>query len=209
MSVDPERAASASAEVTVYVPDNSLRRGYRSLVSDVVRELMQTRWLTFQLLRRDVSSFYKQSLLGALWLVIVPLVTVLTFIGLRSSGVVKVGAVGAPYPVFAVLGVAVWQLFAQGIVSGAGSLVASGDMSSRINFSKKALVIAAMGRTLVSFGVLAVLTAVLMLGYALTGWRYSPGAFALLAPLALLPTLLLTLGLSFQMALLNALARDV
>ena len=82
-------------------------------------------------------------------------------------------------------------------------------MISRINFSKKALVIAAMGRTLVSFAVLAVLTTVLILGYALTGWRYSPGASALFAPLALVPTLLLTLGLSFQLALLNALARDV
>jgi lipopolysaccharide transport system permease protein len=208
-SAAPHSEAMNDDEVTTYLPDNSLRKGYASLVRDIVTELIDTRFLTYQLFKRDLAAFYKQSLLGGIWLIVVPLVTVGTFIILRGSGVVAVGRIDAPYPVFAVLGLAVWQLFAQGLVSGAGSLVQGGDMVSRINFSKKSLVIGSMGRALVSFLVLLALAVVLLIAYGLGAWRFHPTPALALVPLALLPTALLTLGLSFYMALLNGVMRDV
>lgn len=197
------------ASIVLYRPDHAVRRGYRSAAGDILRELWENRWLTLQLFKRDLLAFYKQSLLGALWIVFVPLVTVGTFVVLKGSGVVAVGQLDAPYPVFATLGVAIWQLFAQGVVSGANSLVAGGEMITRINFSKKSLVIASMGRTVVSFGVLLVLAGGLYGFYALQGQAPALHAAAWLAPLALLPTLVLTLGLSFYLALLNSIVRDI
>jgi lipopolysaccharide transport system permease protein len=206
----PAGARRAIAErVVTYLPDNSLRRGYLSLFGDIVRELAENRYLTFQLFKRDVFAFYKQSLLGAFWIVFVPLITVGTFVLLRGSGVVEAGQIDAPYPVYAVIGVAIWQLFSAGLVAGANSLVLGGEMISRINFSKKALVIAAMGRTIVSFVVLLVLAVVLFAVYVSAGWAWSPSAALLLVPLSLLPTLLLTVGLSFYLALLNGVVRDI
>ena len=198
-----------SERVTTYLPDNSLRQGYRSLLRDIVVELVASRWLIYQLFKRDIASFYKQSVLGVFWVFVVPLVTVGTFALLRGSGVVTAGEVATPYPIFAVLGIAVWQLFAQGIVAGAGSLVGGGDMISRINFSKKSLVIAAMGRTLVSFAVLVGLLLVLFAVYAARGYKIDLHAGIALAPLSLVPLLLLTLGASFYLALLNGVIRDV
>jgi lipopolysaccharide transport system permease protein len=201
--------SDASERVVTYLPDNSLRRGYFSVFGDIVRELSRTRWLTYQLFKRDVVSFYKQSLLGAFWIVFVPLVTLGTFVLLKGSGVVAVGKLDAPYSVFAVLGTAVWQLFSQGLVAGANSLVLGGDLITRINFSKKSLVIASMGRSVVSFLVLVLLSLALVAGHALSGWHYRPTVGILLLPLALLPMLLLTLGLSFYLALLNGIVRDI
>jgi lipopolysaccharide transport system permease protein len=201
--------SDASERVVSYLPDNSLRRGYLSLFGDIVRELVRTQWLTYQLFKRDVVSFYKQSLLGTFWIVFVPLVTVGTFILLKGSGVVAVGKLDAPYSVFAVLGTAVWQLFSQGLVAGANSLVLGGDLITRINFSKKSLVIASMGRTVVSFLVLVVLSLILMIGHTLAGWHYQPKLGILLLPVVLLPMLLLTLGMSFYLALLNGIVRDI
>ncbi len=205
----PSDESRQSAEVVVYRPDNSLRRGYFSLWGDIVRELVRNRWLTVQLVKRDVGAFYKQSLLGIVWVVLIPLITVGTFVLLRSSGVVAVGTMSAPYPIFAVLGVAVWQLFAQGLVAGASSLAMGGDMLTRINFSKKSLVIAAMGRTIVSFAVLVVLVAACFVFYGFRGYDYTPTLGLALAPLSLIPLLLLTLGLAFYLALLNSIVRDI
>jgi lipopolysaccharide transport system permease protein len=198
-----------SNEITVYQPDNSLRRGYVSLVGDIARELVQTRWLTYQLFKRDLFAFYKQSVIGVVWVVILPLITVGTFIVLRGSGVVSTGEIETPYPIYAVLGVAFWQLFAQGLVSGANSLVAGGDMITRINFSKKALVIASTGRTVVSFLVLAALVVVLFVVYRGMGYAYVPSWGLLLLPFAVIPLYLFTVGLSFYLALLNAVVRDI
>lgn len=199
----------ASDDVVSYEPDNSLRRGFFSLVGDIGRELVDNRWLTYQLFKRDMFAFYKQSLLGAVWIIFVPLITVGTFILLRSSGVVAVGDLSAPYPIYAGLGVAVWQLFAQGILSGASSLVMGGDMIARINFSKKSLVLASLGRTLVTFAVLVLLVVALFVVYAARGYEYSPHLGLLLVPFALLPMILLTLGIGFWLALVNGLVRDV
>jgi len=198
-----------SERITTYLPDNTLRQGYRSLLRDIVVELVSSRWLIYQLFRRDIASFYKQSVLGVFWVFVVPLVTVGTFALLRGSGVVATGEVSTPYPIFAVLGIAVWQLFAQGIVAGANALVGGGDMISRINFSKKSLVIAAMGRTVVSFAVLLGLLVILFAVYAARGFTLPLHAGIALAPLSLVPLMLLTLGASFYLALLNGVIRDV
>jgi lipopolysaccharide transport system permease protein len=198
-----------SERITTYLPDNTLRQGYRSLLRDIVVELVSSRWLIYQLFKRDIASFYKQSVLGVFWVFVVPLVTVGTFALLRGSGVVAAGEVSTPYPIFAVLGIAVWQLFAQGIVAGANALVGGGDMISRINFSKKSLVIAAMGRTVVSFAVLLGLLVVLFAVYAARGFTIPLHAGIALAPLSLVPLMLLTLGASFYLALLNGVIRDV
>ena len=202
-------SSAASQSVVTYLPDNSLRQGYVGLLKAIVDELVSARFLMLQLFKRDVVSLYKQSLLGALWIVFIPLVTVGTFVLLQGSGVVSVGRLDAPYPVYAVLGTAIWQLFAQGIVAGANSLVLGGDLVTRINFSKKALVIASLGRTVVSFVVLLALSAVVIGGYVLGGYAWHPQLGLMLLPLVLLPTLLLTLGVSFCLALLNGVVRDI
>lgn len=203
------RLKDSVKEITTYLPDNSVRQGYASLVGDIVVELWANRWLTFQLFKRDLSAFYKQSVLGGLWLLLIPLITVGTFVVLRGSGVVAAGEMSTPYPIFAVLGVAVWQLFAHGLVAAASSLVAGGDMISRINFSKKALIIGSMGRAVVSFAVLVALSLVMFGIYMSRGFAYTPTVGLLLVPLALIPTMLLTLGLGFYLALLNAVMRDI
>lgn len=198
-----------SEQIVTYVPDNTLRHGYASIAGDIARELVDNRWLTYQLLKRDVLAFYKQSLLGVFWMLLVPLITIGSFIALRGSGVVSAGETAAPYPIFAGLGVAVWQLFAQGLVSGSNALVQGGEMITRINFSKKSLIIASLGRTLVSFGVMSVLVVVLFVVYRFQGYAHLPGPEIIVLPLVLLPTVLLTLGLSFFLSLINGIVRDI
>ena len=145
----------------------------------------------------------------SVWIIVLPLITVGTFIVLRGSGVMDVGEIGAPYPIFAGIGLAVWTLFAQGLVAGASSLVQGGQLISRINFSKKSLVIASMGKTVASFLVLVALVVGLFVYHGSHGYDYQPTTALLLVPLALIPMLLLTLGVSFILALINAIVRDI
>ncbi len=205
----PKLAHLTSTRVATYLPDNSLRRGYLSLLQDIVRELIENRWLTFQLFKRDMFAFYKQSLLGVFWVVFVPLITVGTFVMLRGSGVVAAGEMTTPYPIYAGVGVAIWQLFSQGLVSGANSLVTGGEMITRINFSKKSLIIASMGRTVVSFLVVVVLLIGLFVHFGMQGFKPYFGTGTVLFVVALVPILLLTIGLSFVTALLNGIVRDI
>ncbi len=139
-----------------------------------------------------------------------PLVTIGTFVVLKDTGVVSAGAIETPYSVYASVGVAIWQLFAQGLIAGANSLSSGGDMITRINFSKMSLVIASMGKAVISSAVLALLcVGVIVYNLTAGSWTWTFGVQMLLFPLMLLPVVALTVGLSFYLAILNAVVRDI
>ncbi len=190
--------------ITTYEPDNSLKKGYLSIFSEIFDELKKNRWLTYQLFKRDFFAVYKQSFIGVLWALIIPLVSVGTFIILNRSGIFTIGNINVPYPIYAILGMAFWQLFSTGVVAASNSLVKAGPMIVKINFSKKALVIASTGQSLISFLIQFVLVGILFAYY-----RITPSIAILWVPLIIIPIMLLTLGLGFILSLLNGVMRDI
>jgi lipopolysaccharide transport system permease protein len=194
-----------SAEnITTYEPEDRFKQGYLITVGEILREISQNRWLIFQLFKRDLATLYKQSLIGILWVFIIPIVTVGTFIVLNRSGVFNIGAVGVPYAIYAILGVAFWQLFSAGLVASSNSLAKAGPMITRVNFSKKSLVIASTGQALVSFAIQFSILLPLFVFYS-----YLPSAAILLVPLLIVPLLVLTLGLGFFLSLLSGVLLDI
>jgi lipopolysaccharide transport system permease protein len=191
-------------EMISYEPDNLLKKGYLSIFKDIYAELINNRWLTYQLFRRDFLALYRQSIVGVFWALIIPAVSVGTFILLSESGVLSVGEISVPYPIFAVLGLALWQLFAMGLIATSNSLVNAGAMIRKINFSKKALVLASGAQSFVPFIIQIGLVAILCLAYG----SY-PSIWIIMLPVAVVPIILLMLGLGFMLSLLNAVARDV
>ena len=194
--------------ITVYVPDNSVKKGYRSLFKEMAQEVRDGKWLTKQLFRRDFKAVYQQSILGILWVLIPPLVTVGTFIFLNQAGIFNAGDISVPYPIYALLGVALWQLFANGLSSGANSLVGAGGMITNINFPRESLVFASVGQALVRFLIQMVVVIILFIWYIpeyglIIKWT------AILAPFTLIPILLLFIGLGFVFSILNSAIRDV
>jgi lipopolysaccharide transport system permease protein len=111
---------------------------------------------------------YKQSFIGVLWAFIIPIISIGTFLILSSSGVFSIGNIDVPYPIYALLGMAFWQIFAVGLVSSSNSLVKAGAMIIRINFSKKALVIASLGQSLIPFFIQFFFVVILLFIYKIT-----------------------------------------
>jgi lipopolysaccharide transport system permease protein len=190
-------------KITTYQPDNSLKGGYFSLFKDIYRELRDNSWLIQQLFRRDFFALYKQSFIGILWVLIMPLLSIGTFIIMNQAGVFSIGDISAPYPIYALLGMAYWQLFSTGLLASANSLVNAGGMITKINFSKKSLVIAATGQSIVAFIIQMALVSLLFVYYS-----FAPNSAIVFFPLLIIPVMLFTLGLGFMLSLLNGVARD-
>jgi lipopolysaccharide transport system permease protein len=123
---------------------------------------------------------------------------------LNQSGVFTIGDINVPYPIYAILGMAFWQLFSTGLVVSSNSLIKAGSMIAKINFSKKSLVIASTGQSIVSFLIQFVLVGVLFIYY-----QIAPSTATLLIPLLVIPIMFLTLGLGFILSLLNGVVRDI
>jgi lipopolysaccharide transport system permease protein len=190
--------------VTTYEPDNSLKKGYFSIFMEIFNEIKKNRWLTYQLFKRDFLAVYKQSFIGSFWALILPLISVGAFIILNRSGIFNIGDINVPYPIYAILGMAFWQLFSTGLMASSNSLVAAGTMITKINFSKKSLVIASLGRSIISFLIQFILVALLFVCYGIV-----PSAAIFLIPILIIPILLLTLGLGFIFSVINGVLRDI
>jgi lipopolysaccharide transport system permease protein len=193
-----------SGIISTYEPDNSLKKGYLSIFPEIWKEVKKNRWLIYQLFKREFSAAYKQSFMGVLWAFIIPVVSICVFMVLNQSGILSIGDIRAPYPLYAVLGMAFWQLFSRGLVASSSSLVNAGSMIVKINFSKKSLVIASAGQSIISFLVQFVLVAILFFYY-----HTAPSFTIVLIPLIVIPIMLLTLGLGFILSLLNGIVRDI
>jgi lipopolysaccharide transport system permease protein len=154
-------SASGLQEV-VYTREPQLRRPAR-LLRNMARDLMASRELAWRLFSRDISAQYRQTALGYFWAVFLPVVTSLIFILLNSSKVMTVKETGIPYPVYVIMGTIFFGLFLDALNAPLKLIAASTAMLVKINFPREALILAAIGQVLFSFGIkLVLLTATLV-----------------------------------------------
>ena len=168
------------------------------------KELWSSRELIWQLMQRDFSARYRQSMLGYIWAILPPLTTVIIFTYLTSHRVLPIGKLDMPYPVFALWNICVWQLFASSILTCTNSLVASGSLVTKINFPKSALIFASLGQPIFEFLIRLLIFIVVAMFYDV------PIYWTLLfMPILLFPMLLMALGAGFFLSILNLIIRDI
>lgn len=199
-NVSPANAQAREAffgheKVTVIGPPS----GWRMLD---LGELWAYRELLWVLATRDVMVRYKQTVLGAAWAVIRPLLTMAIFTVIFGR-LAKMPSAGMPYAVFVFAGLLPWMFFS-GTVSGAGSsLVGSAHLVSKVYFPRLVIPISALG---VPFVDLLVSTVVL---FGLMAWYRVPLTWHLaLVPLLLVAVAMAALGAGTLLSALTVAYRD-
>ncbi len=168
-----------------------------------LKELWAHRELLYFMVWRDVKIRYKQTLLGAAWAVLQPLLTMLIFT-LIFSKVAKIDSDGIPYPVFAYAGLLPWTFFSGAITNSGDSLVSNAHLITKVYFPRLIIPIAVAGAALVSFAVAFPLLVVLMFYYQI-GLTLN----ILLLPFLVLLTTLLAIAVGTWLSAVNVKYRDV
>src|SRR5437667_8496410 len=126
------------------------------------RDLFRYRELFYFLAWRDVLVRYKQTVIGVLWAVIRPLLTMIVFT-LIFGRIAKLPSEGVPYPVFVFAAMLPWQLFATSLSEGSNSLISNSNLISKVYFPRLIVpassVIVSFVDFAISFGLLVVLMA--------------------------------------------------
>lgn len=168
-------------------------------------ELISSKELIWRLFVRDFSAKYRQSALGVVWAAIMPLITVGMFVGMNRSGILKIEDVGIPYPLYAIIGLTIWNLFTVGLTACTNSVVGAGSMVVKINFPKVALILAASCQGVVEFIIRAVLIAFIFIYFGV-----APAQLGLLIGLlCLIPVYLMMVGTGFVLSLVAGVLRDI
>jgi ABC-type polysaccharide/polyol phosphate export permease len=113
---------------------------------DELIQLVRYKDLVMHLVRRDVTSRYKRSVLGVAWTMLHPLGMMLILSVVFS----QVFSTTVGYAAYILSGLLVWNFFAQSSVSGINSLVWGGDLFRRIYFPRSVFALAAVGTGIVN-----------------------------------------------------------
>ena len=166
-------------------------------------DLWLYRELLYFLTWRDVKVRYKQTVLGASWAILQPLMTMLIFTFL-FGGLAGISSDGIPYPIFAYAGLLIWTFFANAVTNSANSIVGSATLITKIYFPRMIIPGAAVSAGLVDMAVAFLLLIALMVYY-----RVPPSLTSLMIlPLVALSSLL-ALGVGMWLSALNVKYRDV
>ena len=168
-----------------------------------LRELWVHREVLYFLIWRDLKVRYKQTMIGAAWVLVQPILMTLVF-AVFLGRLIRVPSDGIPYPVFAYAAMLLWTFTSSAILSGSYSLVINSQIITRIYFSRLALPIAAVGVRLVDFMVASVFLIVFMIYY-----RVQPGWAIVMLPLFVVEIATLALALGVMTAALYVRYRDV
>ena len=170
-----------------------------------LRALWAYRELLYFLTWRDVKVRYKQTVLGVLWAILQPLLTMLIsslIFGYLGGFGSRTG--GIPYPIFAYAALLPWTFFSNAITNSGNSLVGSANLITKVYFPRMIIPGAAVAAGLVDFFIAFILLVGLMLYYkvALT-WNL------LLFPALMLLITLLAIGVGMWLSALNVKYRDI
>src|SRR2546427_3214317 len=112
-----QSATASTLPVSIICPS----RGWAPLNVD---ELWEYRELLYFLTWRDIKVRYKQTVLGAAWAIIQPVLTMVVF-SLFFGKLAQVPSDGIPYPVFSFAALVPWTFFANGLSQSSASVVGS------------------------------------------------------------------------------------
>lgn len=191
------------APVTVYSPHGAGEHGI-SVWKSMLGSLYGNRDMIVYLAKRDILARYRQSIMGYLWIILLPVGTVAIVGFLAGRRILLVGETPLPYLLFALCNLTVWMLFAGILAATTNSLKGAGPLVTRINCARDAIVIAAIAQPLVDFIVRLLVVASVFIWFGI-----SPPWHALYAALLLLPLIVMAVGLGFFLSILNLVINDV
>jgi lipopolysaccharide transport system permease protein len=167
------------------------------------RGVWQHRELFKVLAWRDISVRYKQTVIGAAWAVIRPLLTmvVFTFVFGQLAKLPSDGA--APYALMVFAGMLPWTFFSSTLADASNSVLSGGNLISKVYFPRLILPMAVIGVGLVDFAVNLGMLVVLMIWY-----RFVPSWHIVLLPTFMVIAIFASLGPALWLSALNVKYRD-
>lgn len=167
----------------------------------------------FFLAWRDIKVRYKQTVLGAGWAILVPLLTMVVFnvlFGLIMGSDNKPTPDGIPYEISTFAAMVPWQLFANAITQSSTSLVTNRNMITKVYFPRLIAPIAPILASLVDFAIAFAVLAGMIAAYAAFGaFEFELSWRLLCLPFFVALAAITALALSMWLSAANAIYRDV
>jgi len=173
-----------------------------------IRELWKYRDLIKLFVNRNYASMYKQTILGPLWFILSPLITVLIFTVVFGN-IAKIPTDNVPQFLFYMAGNTLWSYFAYCLNTTATTFTSNAVLFGKVYFPRLTMPISTVIFGLISFLIQFVMFICFVFFYALSGSAVKPNVFILITPLLIILVGLLGLGFGIIISSLTTKYRDL
>jgi len=185
----PGHATGQDVELPPATYDTATRR---SVMVQEVADVLRYRDLLAQLIQRNVTARYKRSVLGVLWTLLDPMLTMLVMTVVFTALFVRTMLA---FPVFLLSGLIIWNFFSQSTVQAMNDFLRSSRVIGKVYLPGSVFSAASVGVGLVNLLISMIPLAALMVYF-----RLALPPSLLFLPIAILLSGLFTLGVSLFLA---------
>lgn len=160
------------------------------------KEIWRYKDLWAMYIKRDITTMYKQTILGPLWFLIQPAITTIMYM-VVFGGIAGIPTDGIPQPLFYLAGICIWQYFADCLNKTSATFLSNAGVFGKVYFPRIIAPMASVTSNLVKFGVQLFLFLIVYIYFVIQGTNVHPNITILLFPV--LVFMLAGFGLGFGM----------
>lgn len=183
-------------------------RPHQKLWSVDFREIWRYRDLISLFVKRNIVVQYKQTILGPLWYIIQPVLTVIMNM-VVFGGIAKMSTDGVPQPLFYMAGNICWFYFSDCLNQTSGTFIANQGIFGKVYFPRLVVPISTVISNLLRFGIQVGLFVCLYLYLFFTGSELHPNWTMVLIPLFVVMFAGLGLGFGILISSMTTKYRDL
>lgn len=173
-----------------------------------LKEIWDYRDLLTLFVKRTITVQYKQTILGPLWWIIQPALTVIMYM-VVFGGIAGIPTDGIPQPLFYLGGICMWQYFADCLGRTSNTFVSNAGIFGKVYFPRLIMPLSSVISNLVRFGIQLGLFAIVYVYYAIMGQAPTPNWYLLLFPVLLVMLAGLALGFGIVISSMTTKYRDL
>ena len=173
-----------------------------------LRELYQYRDLVWLFFKRNYSTRYKQTILGPMWLIFNPLITVSLY-ALIFGRLAGLSASGVPQFLFYLCSNALWAFFATCLTETSNTFTANAAIMGKVYFPRLVMPMSSVLTGMLDMLIQLAMLVLAMVGYCIVGYDFGINWSILIVPALILQVGLLGLGCGIIIASLTTKYRDL
>ncbi len=173
-----------------------------------LKELWDYRDLIYMYVKRDIVTFYKQTIMGPLWFIIQPILTTAMFMYVFGN-LAGLSTDGIPKPLFYFTGILIWNYFADCLTRNSKTFIENQGVFGKVYFPRLVVPISITISNLVRFFIQFGIFLIIYFYYTFTGASIMPNFHAFLIPLLIVMAAGLSLGFGIIFSSLTTKYRDL
>ena len=172
------------------------------------KEIWRYRDMYVLFVERNFRTAYKQTILGPLWFIITPVLSVIVYATV-FGGIANIPTDGIPPILFYLLGISVWGYFSSSLSATSNSFVSNADIFGKVYFPRIIMPLVAVTTNLLSFAIQLAIFAAFYIYYAATGTELTIHWQIVLFPILMLILAMMAVGFGMIFSSLTTKYRDL